>query len=386
MDWSDEFFTGRRLTSKLKHFVLRRYMKEFAYHLGSMNSTVFYVDGFAGAGVYEGPPREDGSPLLIARLAREIRTGPNAVTLRCINVEAIPGRFGSLEAATREFVPDVIEKNIRSTFVEAIPEILSLVGDAAAFFFIDPFGTKDIPFGELLPIFRRKARTEVLITLHTDGIAKKAGWFAKLDAPKVKDRENARKLTEHLAAALDTPLETLRSGWEESLAQGGTAAFEERVRRWYVRRLKNPKRTRFTCSKSFKVLYHPHRRSSVCFHLVFGTQNQIGLFKMNNAMAIALEDFYADVYSGTLFPEYAEEREQQIGREAVRREIRSHFASHDFSIEDVKLHCMQETDCVLKEGEYRKLVSDMRKHGELERTDSGRMTKSARFRVIGTPS
>ncbi len=49
MPWDDEFFTERRrLTSKLKHFVLRRYVKEFAYHLG----TVYYVDGFAGAGEY----------------------------------------------------------------------------------------------------------------------------------------------------------------------------------------------------------------------------------------------------------------------------------------------------------------------------------------------
>ena len=51
------------------------------------------------------------------------------------------------------------------------------------------------------------------------------------------------------------------------------------------------------------------------------------------------------------------------------------------SIEDVKLRCMQETDCVLKEGEYRKLVFDMRKKGQLERLDTGRMTKDARFRV-----
>jgi hypothetical protein len=77
----------------------------------------------------------------------------------------------------------------------------------------------------------------------------------------------------------------------------------------------------------------------VCFHLVFATQKEIGLFKMNNQMANALEDFYADVYRGTLFPDYVDEREQKIGREAVRREILSHSASKpSFTVEDVKLY------------------------------------------------
>ena len=67
MTWDDEFFESRRLTSKLKHYVLRRYVKEFAYHLG----TVYHVDGFAGAGEYgTGENREAGSPILIARLDR----------------------------------------------------------------------------------------------------------------------------------------------------------------------------------------------------------------------------------------------------------------------------------------------------------------------------
>src|SRR5438045_1523024 len=117
MAWDDEFFIRRRLTSKLKHYVLRRYVKEFAYHLGSTNPTVYYVDGFAGSGVYE-ETAEDGSPLLIARLAQELRTGPNPVTLRCINVEDARRRFDDLEAATRPFIPEVVETNIRGTFAE----------------------------------------------------------------------------------------------------------------------------------------------------------------------------------------------------------------------------------------------------------------------------
>jgi three-Cys-motif partner protein len=167
MTWDDEFFSGqRRLTSKLKHLVLRPYVKEFAYHLGSVRPVVYYVDGFAGAGVYTaGTHREDGSPLMIARLAEELRGAtPRPIQLHCINVEADKERFESLEAETAVFTPDIVEQNYHSTFIEALPDILRRIGDAAAFFFIDPFGTKDIPFEELLPIFQRKATTEVLIT------------------------------------------------------------------------------------------------------------------------------------------------------------------------------------------------------------------------------
>lgn len=69
MDWSGRFFEQRRLTSKIKHLVLQGYVKEFAYHLGSVRPVVYYIDGFAGAGGYShGSVHEDGSPLLIARL------------------------------------------------------------------------------------------------------------------------------------------------------------------------------------------------------------------------------------------------------------------------------------------------------------------------------
>jgi hypothetical protein len=233
----------------------------------------------------------------------------------------------------------------------------------------------------LRPVFRRKATTEVLINLQTDGIAKKAGWFANLNSPDEKKRANAEKLTKHLAAALDIPLERLQTGWSDSLSKGGTSNFEDRVWKWYTRRLTNRERTRFGFAKAFRVLYRPDPQSSVCFHLVFGTQKPIGLVEMNNAMANALDEFYADVYSGTLFPEYAEEREQQIGREAVKNRLLVDFASKEFTIEDVRLHFMQGTDFVLRAGEYRSLVLQMRKQGELERLDNGPLRNTSRFTI-----
>jgi hypothetical protein len=42
----------------------------------------------------------------------------------------------------------------------------------------------------------------------------------------------------------------------------------------------------------------------------------------------------------------------------------------------VKRHGMQETDYVLKEGEYREVVFEMRRNNELTRIDSGPISKN----------
>jgi hypothetical protein len=47
-------------------------------------------------------------------------------------------------------------------------EILGKIGNTPAFFFLDPFGTKGIPFTDLLPLLNRIAITEVVI-VHLGG-------------------------------------------------------------------------------------------------------------------------------------------------------------------------------------------------------------------------
>jgi three-Cys-motif partner protein len=391
MEWSEQFFfTRRRLTSKLKHLVLQGYVKEFAYHLGSVRRVVYYVDGFAGAGTYsDAAIREDGSPLLIAKLAQQIKTSSRPFDLRCLNVESNRRRFASLESATEPFRPNIVENNYQASFVDVIPNILNRIADAPAFFFIDPFGTKDIAFNDLLPVFTRASTTEVLITLHTDGIAKKAGWFARENAKDPAVRAMARKFTAHLAAALDVPLEQLRSGWLDTGEKGDTEAFENRVLRYYLRRLRS-KRTRFKFAKPFRVLYYdPNELTEkpVCFHLVFATSHEKGLFVMNDVMADALATFYREVYSDSFRPTFQVEYERQFGTEAVRREIQQSFSSKPFTIDQVKLHCMQDTDYLLSGAEYRSLILELARTGELKKLGKGVASNAhTRFELGRSPT
>ena len=253
MAWSERFFTQRRLTSKLKHLVLQPYVKEFAYHLGSVRPVVYYVDGFAGRGVYEdGDVHEDGSPLLIAKLAQQMKGSQHPFDLRCLNVESNRKRFNDLEAATAPFRPEIVEQNFHASFDDVIPEVLDRVAESPTFFFIDPFGTKGIAFARLSPVFKRRWTNEVLITFHTDGIAKKAGWFRKENSADATERENARQFIDHLASALNISISKLRSGWLETAAKGNTAAFEERVVNYYLKQLRSAE-TLFKYVKPFKV-------------------------------------------------------------------------------------------------------------------------------------
>jgi hypothetical protein len=73
--------------------------------------------------------------------------------------------------------------------------------------------------------------------------------------------------------------------------------------------------TKFQFTKAFPVHYYrpdapPGEKSPICFYLIFGTQNEEGLYEMNDCMGKALEQFYKQEYSHTWFPFFREELEK----------------------------------------------------------------------------
>lgn len=396
MAWHDAFFDQPRLTSKLKHLILEPYVKEFAYHLGSARQTIYYIDGFAGAGGYQPPTGafEPGSPILIASFAERLRVSSASFTLKCLNVEADRERHQQLVEATAAFADHVVEQNYCAAFTEALPDILRRIGHAPAFFFIDPFGTKGIPFQELLPLFQRTARTEVFITLHTDGIAKKAGWFAHLDAVDPQQRKKAFAFTENLAKALGLSRDELYAWWVAcggKAGSGWTNMFEQRVLQHYRALLRGPE-TSFQFTKAFPVYYcgtdvPPGQASSVCFYLMFGTQHRKGLYKMNDCMVKALDHFYEQEYSLTFFPLFREESDKPREMARLQHEIVTRFRDREFTIDHMKQRLMQMSTLLVSGKDYREAVIRLKHVGRLEQLDRGAIhNERTRFRVTSCPS
>lgn len=170
MPRAGSFYARRREWSKRKHQVLLNYLGAATRILGSRFGDVYFVDGFAGPGYYEdGAP---GSPVLAAQHAAEI-TRP--YRLRLINVEVDEKLFQQLEQHTTPIAPTLVT-NFCCSFEAAIPQILKLLGNLPAFFFVDPFGVKDIPWDALEPVLRRPY-TDALINFHGRTAGQLAGLF-----------------------------------------------------------------------------------------------------------------------------------------------------------------------------------------------------------------
>ncbi len=66
-----EFFAELKEWSERKLRLLEKYVEPAARILGATHGLVFYVDGFAGRGVYDDKAQTKGSPVRIAKLAEK---------------------------------------------------------------------------------------------------------------------------------------------------------------------------------------------------------------------------------------------------------------------------------------------------------------------------
>jgi three-Cys-motif partner protein len=133
----------------LKHAILRSYLQAWAFKLlqwGGAGSTVFFVDGFAGAG--QDSRGNPGSPVIAATIAEQIRghfrTAGGA--LRVIAVEANINNYNQLVPMLERFNdadPDCT-RILLGSVSDQIGRITAEIGFAPALFFLDPFGLKGL--------------------------------------------------------------------------------------------------------------------------------------------------------------------------------------------------------------------------------------------------
>src|SRR5438309_698758 len=121
-----DFFDDLKDWSERKLQLLENYVEAASKIMGSGNMReVYYVDGFAGEGIYEDGAK--GSPVRIAELAQRYKNEAKPYSLMCINIEENKKRFTNLQTATTQF--GNLVTNLQGTFIENVGNILKILGN-----------------------------------------------------------------------------------------------------------------------------------------------------------------------------------------------------------------------------------------------------------------
>jgi three-Cys-motif partner protein len=125
-------FTEYRDQTRVKHEIVRKYIKGFFHVLGSWHDKLFYIDGFAGRGTYDDPKLGgyvDGSPLQALKVIAENSDLANKV--RSVFVEDDSENFSRLNQEVKLFYSQNSNINkpvvLQGTFADKLTELLDLI-------------------------------------------------------------------------------------------------------------------------------------------------------------------------------------------------------------------------------------------------------------------
>ncbi len=306
---SKKFFKKLKPWSKRKHRVLGKYLPPFTAKVASRirQREIFCVDGFAGSAKYE--DEQIGSPLITAQFSDECAAWSNPVSLKIINVEANKKNFNSLRLITQSWEKKGVVINLNKKFNDAVSEILAIIGDAPALFFIDPFGPTGISFSHLEPIFKRSQQmTELIINFDVDGLRRliDAAFSFKTESAIAEKQLNNAVATLGSSSCIEKLKEANLSA--EQREQILLADYQKRL-------------TKF----GYKVLTYPIREAELKtpkYYLVCCTRHDDGVKLLNNFFRQEEDDLIIESYSPASNPMFREFDIALTIRENRRLELR----------------------------------------------------------------
>src|SRR5260370_12884157 len=179
-DQVDEFFRTKRSWSKVKDEILGHYIDCYLKTVQHLQRRIIIVDGFAGPGVFgDDTP---GSPLIICKSISDNATGRGGIG--CLFADAHPGHRAALERNLALYIKAGVSAAPFSDWSAAVARALELGAGATLFFYLDPYGIKELDFDMVRQSDERDARksTEVLINFSFRTFMRMSGHLCFTDA------------------------------------------------------------------------------------------------------------------------------------------------------------------------------------------------------------
>jgi three-Cys-motif partner protein len=277
MNQAEDFFTDLKDWSARKLEIIKKYVGGFSNILGSRYRELYYIDGFAGKGTYDGG--EKGSPVLIAELAQQFQCSNKPFNLHCINIERDTNNYANLSTETKKF--GNLVTNYEGSFENHIEKILSQIKNIPAVFFIDPFGVKGTDWDYVEKIIARRDLTDTWIRFDHITVRRLAGFYeseAKDASGKLHALQNLFGIKD--AQKLQSRLEAGSTSQER--IQNAVRLYEEQIEKAYG------KYTRKGFAASYPIISIDGQRK---YHLVFACSNYKAATLANNIINGVEETF-----------------------------------------------------------------------------------------------
>lgn len=305
------FFDDLKDWSERKLQLLENYVSAASKIMGILGQ-VYYIDGFAGEGIYDDGSK--GSPVRIAELAQQYEREGKPYALRCINIEENKKRYANLQAATAQFRHLVL--NLQGSFTENINHILRKIGNQPTICFLDPFGLKGIDWMSIEKIINRSpyASTDFWIRFDAQTALRLRGFFDS-------QLPNAEQYLETLDSVFGTKDLTylkaqLAGKTAEERFQNALDLYKERL----IAQFKQSRGSGYADIYPIKTL-----EGKVKYYLVFATAHAKGIILASEVVYKVEEDYQKELqefkelrgYQLQLFPR--DPTPEEIARDKVNR-------------------------------------------------------------------
>lgn len=291
------FFKEKREWSKVKDKIVGDYIICYLKTIQHRGRPIIIVDAFSGPGRFGDGLK--GSPLIIC--AAIDKAPKHGVGIACVFSDSHPAHRVELEACLANYITKEIAAKPLSEFSEALSRALEAGRGATLFFYLDPYGIKDIDFETVKQIYQRDTNqsTEVLINFSFPTFMRMSGNWSYSDTAA----EVARKVKETKVDTVNSVMDG--DYWIEIVTDpklnkierenAVVAKYLERVRQFF----------RYTYSIPVKELDDSVGQvptdDLAKYHLIFGTRSPRAVVYMNDVALNALEPYLRQFKDGLLF-------------------------------------------------------------------------------------
>lgn len=313
----DDFFKVKRQWSETKDKILGDYIDCYLKTIDKRNRPIIIVDAFSGPGTFG--DGSDGSPLIICKLI-DRRASRTDVGIGCVFADSQAAHRSALASSIANYIQKGMTTQPLSSFSEALAYALKVGRGSTLFFYLDPYGIKELEFETVRQIYERspKESTEVLINFSYPTVMRMSGSWSYGDSSEEISRRVKQTKVETLDRVMGgnywLPIVTNPALDKVQREEAVVNAYTDRVRSFFKFAYPIPVKALET-SPGLPV------DETAKYHLIFGTRSPRAVRYMNDVAIAAIRPYLNQFEKGRLLFDMTPKRYEATPLEEVKSAI-----------------------------------------------------------------